>query len=336
MQPRVYHRIDSGKIPGSLRAIILERNKLVGRRIARIFACAGLAASCIEDPAELEGALAPGDGATVLCADAFDGDLVRTALRERRDLRAALWTAEPLDRLLRHVVDEPRISNVFGRTAFDVAPRDWELALVARRLSQTAVRGDDRSVPPFSAYLSWGHSGFKHSVAGSDERDAAVGHVQRYIDKLGLPRRVGEMFGELAHELLMNALYDAPVDRDGRPRHAHDRKARVSLAPEEAASLRIGCDGVHLAIQVSDPFGRLERRHVFSGLARGLRGEIDRAGGGAGLGMTVCMSSTVAMVFDVIPGHKTEVTGIFDLDLNLREFRNQAKSLHFFGAPGNA
>jgi hypothetical protein len=304
-------------------AVILERNKLVGRRIARIFTCAGLAASCIEDPAELPAAL---DGAGVVCADAFDGDAVRAALRDRRELRAALWTAEPVDRVLRHVVDEPRISNVFGRAAFDVAPRDWELALVARRLAGRAEG------PPFAAFLSWGHSGFKHQVAGSHERDAAVAHVGRYIDKLGLPRRVGEMFGELAHELLMNALYDAPVDREGRPRHAHDRKAPVSLPPEQAASLRVGCDGVHLAIQVTDPFGRLERRHVFAGLARGLRGEIDRAGGGAGLGMTVCMSSTVAMVFDVIPGHKTEVTGIFDLDLNLREFRNQAKSLHFFAA----
>jgi hypothetical protein len=305
-----------------LRAIVLERNKLVGRRIARIWTAAGLPTQCCEDPAALPAAL-PGVG--FLVADAFDGDTVRAALRDRRDLRAGLFSAEPLDRLLRHVTDEPRLSSVFGRPAFDATPREWELALVARRL----VHPD--GPVPFSAYLAWGHTGYKETVASSGQRDEAVAHVQRYVERLGLPRRVGEMLGELAHELLMNALYDAPVDAQGRPRFAHDRKAQVELPPAEAAVLRVGCDGVRLAIQVSDPFGRLERRHVFGGLARGLRGQMDASHGGAGLGMTVCLGSTVGLVFDVIPGRQTAVTGLFDLDLNLREFRGQAKSVHFFG-----
>jgi hypothetical protein len=311
-----------------LRAIVVERNRLVGRRIARIWTCAGLPAVCIEDPKDLAGVIA---GATVLGADAFDGDVVRAAVRERRDLRGVLWTAEPLDRLLRHVVDEPRISNIFGRQSFEAAPREDELAMVARRLGGPRG-GSTGDAPPFTSFLAWGHTGFREVVASSADRDAAVAHVQRYADKLGLPRRIAEMFGELAHELLMNALYDAPVDAMGRPRHAHDRKAAVALRPEEAATLRVGCDGVRLAIQVTDPFGRLERRHVFHGLVRGLRGQMDAAGGGAGLGMTVCLGSTVALVFDVIAGRKTEVTGLFDLDLNLREFKNLAKSVHFFGA----
>jgi hypothetical protein len=306
-----------------LRAIVLERNKLVGRRIARIWSAVGLPAQCIEDPQELPAAL---PSATFLLADAFDAEVVKGALRERRDLRAAFMTAEPLERLLRHVVDEPRISNILGRPSFETTPRESELALVARRL---AVRPEP---PPFGAYLAWGHSGFKDTINTSAGRDAAVAHVQRYVEKLGLPRRVGEMFGELCHELLMNALYDAPVDAGGQPRFAHDRKAQVTLPPAESATLRVGCDGVNLVIQVSDPFGRLERRHVFGGLARGLKGQMDHSQGGAGLGMTVCLGSTVALVFDVIPGHKTEVTGVFNLDLNLREFRGQAKSLHFFGA----
>lgn len=320
----MYHNSNSGKIGAALRAIVIERNKLVGRRIARIWTCAGLPAMCIEDPKDLAAAL---PGAVFIGADAFDGEVVRAALRERRDLRGALWTAEPLDRLLRHVVDEPRISNVFGRASFESTPREDELAMIARRVNGRAGTTEGM---PFNAFLAWGHSGFRDTVATSAERDAAVAHVQRYVDRLGLPRRVGEMFSELAHELLMNALYDAPVDREGRPRHAHDRKAQVALRPEEAATLRVGCDGVRLAIQVTDPFGRLERRHVFDGLARGLRGQMDASGGGAGLGWTVCLGSTVALVFDVVAGRKTEVTGLFDLDLNLREFRNQAKSIHFF------
>ena len=307
-----------------MKAVVLERNKLVSRRIARLWTCAGLDVTAIEDPAEL----AKHPDAQLLGADVFDGEQVRAALRANANLRAVLWTAEPIDRTLRHAVEEPRLSNIFGRADFESTPRDWELVMAARRLLRPGEPG-----PPFASYFAWGFTGFQEQVRDTAGRDASVARVQKYIEKLGVPKRVGEMFGELAHELLMNAIYDAPVDGNGKARHAHDRKASVTLDEKEAATMRLACDGTRLAIQVIDPFGRLERKHVFSGLARGLKGgQMDQSHGGAGLGMTVCHNATVAMLYDVQRGQKTEVTGIFDLDLNLREFRTQAKSLHYFEA----
>jgi hypothetical protein len=316
----VYHRKESGKIRAPLRAIILERNRLLGRRIARIWASTGLDPVCVEDPAEVPAAL---PGAALLAADVFDVDLVRACLRERPELRAAVWTAEPLERALRVVADEPRVAHIFGRPSFETSPRDWELALFARRMTRT-------DGVPFGAFLAWGHSGYKEMVATTAQLDAATANVARFVDHLGLPKRVGEMFGELAHELIMNALYDAPAD-GGTARHAHDRKSAVRLAASEAATVRMGCDGTRLVLQVVDPFGRLERRHVFAGVLNGLRGHMDPSRGGAGLGLALCANATVALVFDVVPGTHTSATGLFDLDLNLREFRSQAKSLHFFG-----
>ncbi len=312
---------------GTVKAIVLERNKLVGRRIARLWGCAGMETVCVEDPAALAACL---PGARLLGADVFDGEVVLAALRAHPNLRAALWTAEPLERALRIANGEPRLSSVFGRGAFDESPRDWELLLAARRLSR---RGDPA---PFHAFLSWGHVGFKAAIADTPARDAAVEQVQKFVEKVGAPRRMAEMFGELAHELVMNALYDAPVDAAGKPRFAHDRKATVRLAAEEAPTLRAGSDGVRLVLQVVDPFGRLAREHVFGGVARGLKGEMDTRRGGAGLGMAACVNATSALFFDVIAGHKTEVTGVLELDLNLREIKTRAKSLHFFDGAGVA
>ena len=148
---------------------------------------------------------------------------------------------------------------------------------------------------------------------------------------LQIPKRLVEMFGELGHELIMNALYDAPVDAQGNPKYAGDRKAEVSLTDAERPTVRVATDGSVLLIQVRDPFGRLQRHHVFDGLARGLAGgEIDRTHGGAGLGMMVCHNNSGAMFFDVEAGIRTEVTALVDLDTNLRELRTQAKSLHFW------
>jgi len=285
--------------------------------------CAGVDAAGVMEPEDAEGKL---DDAHLLCADAFDGAFIAQAVARRPNLRAFLWTAEPMDRCLRYPVEHPQINNVFGRASFDSSPRDWELSMMLRRIARPGDGG-----PPFASYLNWGFSGFQERIADTKHRDHATEKVAQFVSKLGVPKRIGEMFGELAHEMLMNAMFDAPVDASGQPKYAADRKAQLSLPESEQPTMRLATDGKRLVIQVVDPFGGLQRKHVFAGLARGLAGgQMDTSHGGAGLGMTVCHNSTVAMIYDVVRGKKTEVTGVFDLDLNLREFRTQGKSLHFF------
>jgi hypothetical protein len=306
----------------SLQAVILERNRLVNRRCARLLTCAGFEVVALEDPALLVPTVT--DATALVCADGFDVDLMITLLRQRPHAKALLWSGEPIDRLLRYCLEEPRLSNIVGRASFESSPRDWELLLAARRL----VRPDP---VPFHSFLAWGFTGYQWQPRDTAERDAVSAQVQGFIDRIGTPKRVGEMFYELTHELLMNAMYDAPVDMQGRPKYAHDRKQSITLEAEETPTLRLACDGMRAVLQVTDPFGRLGRHHVFGGLVRGLKGgEMDVTGGGAGLGMIKVYHSTVSTIYDVVRGRKTEVTAIFDLDMNLREFRTLPKSVHFF------
>jgi hypothetical protein len=303
-----------------MQVVILERNKLVGRKVARLFMATGAAATAVEEPGEV-GALL--DGADLLCADTFDGDLVAAQVNARPGLRGVLWTAEPLRRSLRHMIETRSIDHVLGRRDFESPPRAWEVTMLARRLQTSAT-------PPLAAYLDWGFSSADLEIRSTADRDAAGAQIQDFVARLHVPHRVSEMFSELGHELIMNAMYGAPVDALGAPRYAGDRKASIVLADHERPALRIATDGTRLALQVRDPFGRLERRHVFDGLARGLAGEMDTSHGGAGLGMMVCHNASSAMLFDVVPGRHTEVTALFELDMNLREFRTQAKSLQFW------
>jgi hypothetical protein len=305
-----------------VRAVILERNKLVGRKVARLFTSVGASAVVVEDPSAATAAL---EGVDVLCADTFDGDYVAEQVRARAGMRGVLWTAEPLRRSLKYLVETNAIDHVLARKDFESAPRAWEIVMTARRLFAGG------SPPPLSAYLDWGFQAAELEVGSTADRDRAVAEIQDFVAKLGVPKRVGEMFGELGHELLMNAIYDAPADASGRPKYASDRKADVRLADGERPTVRLATDGSKLVLQVRDPFGRLERRHVFDGLARGLAGgEMDTTHGGAGLGMMVCHNSSTAMFFDVAKGKHTEVTALFELDMNLRELRTQAKSLHYW------
>lgn len=306
-----------------MHAVILERNKIVGRKVARLFLSVGATAVTVDDPKQVPAAL---EGADVLCADTFDGDYVAEQVRLSSRLRGVLWTAESLRRSLKHLVETKTINHVLGRRDFDSAPRAWETMMVARRLAGMGPA-------PISGYLDWGFSSIELVVCTTADRDASVGKIQDFVATLQLPKRVAEMFGELAHELIMNAMYDAPVDAHGQPKYAADRKADIRLVDHERPTIRVATDGSRLVLQVRDPFGRLERRHVFDGLARGLAGgEMDQSHGGAGLGMLVCHNSSSAMFFDVVRGKSTEVTAMFELDMNLRELRTQAKSLHFWSA----
>jgi hypothetical protein len=311
--------VDSGA--HVMQVVILERNKLVGRKVARLFMATGASAVTIEDPAALPAVL---EGSDVLCADTFDGDLVAEHVRGRAGLRGILWTAEPLRRSLRYLAETRAIDHVFGRRDFESPPRAWEVTMIARRLQGVPA-------PALGAYLDWGFTAVDIDVRSTADRDAAAARIQDFIGALQVPKRIAEMFAELGHELIMNAMYDAPIDAFGRPKYAADRRAEIALAAHERPVVRIATDGTRLALQVRDPFGRLERRHVFDGLARGLAGgEMDQSHGGAGLGMMVCHNASTAMFFDVVPNRHTEVTALFELDMNLREFRTQAKSLHFW------
>jgi hypothetical protein len=302
-------------------AIVLERNKLVIRRIARVLGCAGFEVKTFEEPDKVEPLTL--EGAALVMADAFDADLVMKWLRAYPRMKAALYSGESVDRLLGKALEEPRLVALVGRASFDASPREDDLLHIARRTLTTESA-------PFDAHLAWGAAGFAYSLTDGKGRDHAVQETIAFASRLGAPKRVGEMLGEVAHELIMNALYDAPVDSFGRPRFAHDRKAEIALGPEDAAEYRCGSDGVRIAVEVLDHFGRLERRHVFGGLVRALKsGQMDTAGGGAGLGMLVSYRSTTALFYDVERNLRTRVTGLFDLDLNLREFRLLPKTIHF-------
>jgi hypothetical protein len=244
-------------------------------------------------------------------------------LQTRSEIEALVWTGEKSDKLLAFADKQPRLSHLLGRPR-ESPPREWELLWIVKRM----LSGE---APGLSSLLAWGFTGFKEQIRSSSQRDACVEGVVRFCEKLNCPGRVREMFGELAHELLMNAMYDAPVDVAGRPKYAGDRKAQIELEPAEAATIRCASDGMRMVISVSDPFGRLPRGAIFSGIARGLAGgELDTSYGGAGLGMLYIYKSAAISVFDVVPGRRTQVVGIYELDTNQREFRGLPRSVHYF------
>jgi hypothetical protein len=318
---------------------VLERNRIVGLRIARVMgATSGLGAvPVVDDPADLHDVLAPEP--LLLGCDAVDLELALEWIRERYPtMSLVVWTSGSTEGALRAALTEPRLSSVIGWPSFESMPRPWEIGLAVRRVIQPHA-----SSPRLSNLLGWGATVLKWRPRTSDDRDRVVGEVARWAERAGANARLAERLAELAHELLMNAMYDAPVDADGQPRYAFDRQQDIVLEDAEIPTLRLGTDGVHIAVQASDPFGRLRRHHVIEGILRGLGARqesappgaiLDTSGGGAGLGMIKIYSAGAVLLVDVEPGATTTVTSLYDLDVNPREFRSIPASLHFFQRTG--
>lgn len=310
---------------------VLERNATVAQRVGRVVrAAAGLAEIVVEeDPASLRGALGP-DPLLLVC-DVSDLDLALEWTKRRYPhLAIVAWSSGSMDGLLEAARENPALVSLVGWPSFASMPRPWEIALATRRIVDGAA-----TAPRLGELFAWGSTIAKYRPRTSAERDAVVAEVAAITERTGASTRAAQRASEVAHELLMNAMYDAPVDEEGTPRYAHDRKADIELLREEVPTFRVGVDGMHLALQCVDPFGGLRRHHVIEGIVRGRRGGegaalLDTSNGGAGLGLYRIYTSSTVMITDVDPGRSTSVTAFFDLDVNPREARSLPVSLHMF------
>lgn len=309
---------------------VLERNRSVAARVSRVLrAASGLSDVVAEsDPATLRSML--GEEPTLLACDASDVDLAMEWAETRYpSMKIIAWSSGSMEPLLEAARQSERLVACVGWPAFASMPRPWELGLAARRVTVT-----DASAPRVGEILTWGSTTMKFRPRSTRDRDAVVAEASSLAERAGAPSRTAQRVGEVAHELLMNAMYDAPVDDDGRPLYAYDRKQEIELSDRDAPTFRFATDGIHVALQVVDRFGRLKRKHVLDGILRGRRGDdgsqLDTSGGGAGLGLSRIYGNSTVMLVDVDPHRYTSVTAFFDMDVNPREARSLPVSLHVF------
>lgn len=312
---------------------VLEKNRGVATRIARVLSCAtGFSEVAVgQDLEALEVLLGPDPA--LIAASGDDIELLHEWASARYPAaKLIVWSGAGAAPLLDFAGRNPALTSILAWPSFESMPRAWELSLAARRIV------DPQLPPPRLAELfGWGSTVVKYRPRSTVDRDAVVSEVEWISEKAGAPPRTAARLAEVAHELLMNAMYDAPADEDGHPRYSHDRKMDIELDDSEVPTFRLASDGVTLALQVVDNFGRLTRAHVVSGVTRGLGAAhdpsanvLDTSQGGAGLGIFRIFSASAATVVEIKPGRYSIVTSFFDLNVNARDARTMPVSLHLF------
>ncbi|HTE50595.1 MAG TPA: hypothetical protein VK698_06990 [Kofleriaceae bacterium] len=165
-------------------------------------------------------------------------------------------------------------------------------------------------------------------------RGRAIDTVLDFAEGARIRRQIRSAIGAVCEELLMNALYDAPVDERGNQVFAevdpHDRTKTRSPKP---VSIRYAATDTQFAVAVRDRFGRLAKNTILSYINKCLSSpsQIDRKTYGAGLGLYLVASAAASYVVNVAYGIATEVVCTFD-----RSSKTPLRLVGVFIHPGQA
>lgn len=204
---------------------------------------------------------------------------------------------------------------------------DHGVFVTAQKLLTGDIFGIEKYLPPDTPvhYLR---------LRDFEGRGRAIQTVLDFAEESKMRRQVRSAIGQVCEELLMNALYDAPVDDEGRPIFADvDPHQRKDMPTPRPVSIRFAATEQHFAIAVRDRFGRLAKNTVLSYIEKCIHSpdQIDRKTYGAGLGLYLVANAAATYVVNVAHGIATEVVCTFD-----RGAKSPLRLVGMFVHPGGA
>lgn len=187
-------------------------------------------------------------------------------------------------------------------------PDSWEISYITRR-----VLAPTEATPMVSQFLGWGVTNVVWTPRSTSDLRRVVKQIEDISKNLGADRRESTLAANAAHEMLMNALYDAPVNEVGQPLYAFDRKSEISLVEHQRPTFRLAISAGYIGLDVTDPFGRLPRNRFFEGILRGQqsRGDtpvLDTSHGGAGLGLFTLHANGSVLRVELRPMKETHLS----------------------------
>jgi hypothetical protein len=284
-------------------SVVFTANRTDGRAWLGPLGAVGSNATLVEKPAEI--------GAEVDFVVANATDENRPAVYEavgKLGSEAAALVVLPQPNLL-SMAETLQISSVKAAVVHDYVD-----SRLLTYISAKALWGDIFGV---GKVLPWGVRVHSEAVTTHEERTQALQSVTRFAKSLGLRSKYIEAIELVLDELLMNALYNAPVAANGRPLYndvAATERGKLDL--ERPVILQVACDGHHFAASVRDGWGSLSRKTIIDYLLRCSQAnaeQIERKTSGAGLGLYLAANNVTEFIANLAPGVATEFVCVFDL-----------------------
>ena len=165
-------------------------------------------------------------------------------------------------------------------------------------------------------------------IVKSSHKTAAIEAIQNTLIGQGIAPRLSRAVAQSTDELLLNAIFDAPADKNGkRYRHREPRESNFELTEREEIQIEFALGPGYAGISVADQFGSIERARLFSTIRSHLQADSksDAATGNAGFGVHGIIRSGISLKILSQPGVRTEAMLFFPLVQDFRQFRNGFK-----------
>ena len=226
----------------------------------------------------------------------------------------------------REVIKSPFFASYFERSTERV---EENAKFYARFLSA----GDQMQSHELKNFLSERGNIQTVTLVRSDQKQEAAEAVRQYIIQAKIPSRIANIVANAVDELLMNAIFDAPLDEYGKSLYFSTSRDQVrELVSQEKVKMTIGFDGFYVGITVSDFFGSIDRVRLLNHVSINYRNrdyEVRRNQAGAGLGLAAVYNSGGSLICHCEANQKTDVTLLYRASDNFVEFKNQFR---FFSA----
>lgn len=302
---------------------VVTRDNALKREVKRVTTATGSTADFVRDSASLE----IGEDAKRIDLAIFD------ARKESPD--KTFLNKVPKDGRIMYVLDG---DSLIDKVSLLEDPRCTSLLCHDARFDEDefissatkALRGD---VFGLQKYFPWGVTTFSMVVKNSKEKSKAIEIMMRYAQLAGVRGPVRDRIQLVCDELMMNALYHAPVDDQGKELY-RDKSPKELAQMDNVSEIQVqyGCSGRYFGVSVRDGGGSLSRARALDYLRRAKTGHhIESKTTGAGLGLVSVLSSVSKLIFNMEPEYSTEVIGLFDMEL-FAKGKVGARSLHLFTA----
>ncbi len=227
---------------------------------------------------------------------------------------------------LQGLESQPEVSNFIS---FDIEDRAFSSKVLLTTLTKLATQ----DLFGLQKYLSWGADIISRPISKSADREPLKQEMIAHFKSRGIRGSLLDRCQVSAEELLMNAIYDAPVDASGQHIYNHlPRTTAVNLSPSQFGTFCYATDGIYLGISVEDPFGALTPKVLIKYLRScysGAAGSLNDNKGGAGRGLHQIIESADLTVFNVQSRSRTEAICLWNLE-NSSQKRITQPTLHFF------
>lgn len=306
--------------PNTQKALLVEPNKKQQNIVKTAIGSTGVQLLISSNGEEARNIFANETPDVIFC-DESSADFLQWAHEQNYQGHSVLIESNQVD--FQNLLKLPFVQNVISRDPEDRAGTVKSILTALSKILHKNYFGIEK-------YLAWGTEIRTIRISSSQEREDIKEKMLSHFKSLGIRGAILDRVQVAAEEMMMNAVYDAPVDILGKSLFNHlPRTTEVRLHSNQQADLRFGCDGNLLAVSIQDPFGSLPREIIIKYLEScyaGRAGSMNAEKGGAGRGLHQIFESSDWTIFNVKPGERTEVIGLFDID----QKRDGLPQFHYF------